>query len=95
MACAPPTLNTASMPHSSAATSTAGCASPSRVGGVHRIRSAQPAMRAGTANMTTVEGSGAEPAGTYSPTADIGRMIRSQRTPGIVSNASGCTTWAE
>src|SRR6266513_3917345 len=95
MACAPPTLTTASMPHSSAATSTAGFARPSGVGAVHRTRRAQPAMRAGTASMTTVEGRGAEPAGTYSPTADMGRMIRSQRTPGIVSNASGCMTCAE
>ncbi len=37
--------------------------------------------------MTTVEGNGAAPAGTYSPTAVIGRMTRSQRTPGCTSSA--------
>ena len=35
-------------------------------------RALQPAMRAGTASMMAVEGSGAEPAGTYSPTLSIG-----------------------
>ena len=49
---------------------------------------AQPAMRAGTASMMTVEGSGARPAGTYRPTAPIGRMSRSQRTPGCTSSDS-------
>ena len=44
-----------------------------------------PAMRAGTASMMAVEGSGADPAGTYRPTLSIGRVMRSQRTPGMVS----------
>ena len=35
--------------------------------------------------MIAVEGRGAEPAGTYRPTAPIGRIRRSQRTPGAVS----------
>src|SRR6185437_4419667 len=70
IACAPPTLNTDSMPQSLAATNTAGWARPSRVGGVQSTRRGQPAMRAGTASMTTAEGSGADPAGTYRPTAE-------------------------
>jgi hypothetical protein len=40
-----------------------------------RVR--HPAMRAGTASITTVEGSGAVPAGTYRPTAAIGQGRRS------------------
>ena len=64
MAWAPPTLNTVSMPESSAATSTAGCAVPAVEGGVHRTRLGQPAISEGTASMMTVEGSGALPAGT-------------------------------
>jgi hypothetical protein len=39
--------------------------------------------------MMAVEGSGAVPAGTYSPTRSMGRVTRSQRTPGMVSTASG------
>ena len=35
-----------------------------------------------------VEGSGADPAGTYSPTARIGTLIRSHTTPGAVSTRS-------
>ena len=53
-------------------------------------------MRAGTANITTADGSGAEPAGTYNPTVWIGRMIRSHCTPGIVSIEKGfgsCAWW--
>ena len=53
-------------------------------------------MRAGTASITTVEGSGAVPAGAYRPTAPIGRISRSQRTPGMVSTARGitrCAAW--
>jgi len=47
-------------------------------------------MRAGTASIHTVEGSGALPAGAYRPTRSIGRMSCSQRTPGAVSSATGC-----
>ena len=39
--------------------------------------------------MMAVEGSGAEPAGTYSPTARIGTLKRSHSTPGEVSTRSG------
>ena len=46
-------------------------------------------MRAGTASMMAVEGSGADPAGTYRPTLLMGRVMRSQRTPGMVSIDSG------
>src|SRR5581483_6911775 len=56
MACAPPTLNTDSIPQRRAATRTAGFALPSRRGGVQSTRRGQPAMRAGTANMITAEG---------------------------------------
>ena len=42
----------------------AGSADPSGRGGVHMTRAAQPAIRAGTASMMAVEGSGAVPAGT-------------------------------
>src|ERR1700722_19287354 len=62
IAWAPPTLKTVSIPQSWAATSTAGLAKPSRSGGVHRTRTGQPAISAGTASMMTVEGSGALPA---------------------------------
>jgi hypothetical protein len=57
-------------------------------------RSGHPAIRAGTASMMAVEGSGAEPAGTYRPTRLIGRVMRSQRTPGMVSTDSGCGSCA-
>ena len=67
---------------------------PSAAGGVHSTRSGQPASVAGTATMITVEGSGAEPAGTYSPTAGIGRNIRSQLTPGITSMLMGAPSCA-
>ena len=62
---------------------------PSGPGELAMARAAQPAMRAGTASMMAVEGSGAEPAGTYRPTLSIGRVMRSQRTPGMVSTTSG------
>ena len=70
-----------------AATSTAGSALPSRRGGVHSTISPQPASCAGIASISAVEGNGALPAGTYSPTGLIGRSTRSQRTPGAVSSA--------
>ncbi len=90
IACAPPTLKTVSTPHNCAATRTAALARPSRFGGVHSTRCGQFAIRAGTASITTADGSGAEPAGTYRPTAAIGRMIRSHFTPGMVSICMGC-----
>ena len=67
MACAPPTLKMRSMPHNAAAATTAKWASPDAAGGVHSTRTGQPAMAAGTASMTTAEGSGAEPAHIYQP----------------------------
>lgn len=48
------------------------------------------------ASMMTVEGRGALPAGTYKPTAGMGRRMRSQRTPGMTSSAMGwpnCSAW--
>src|ERR1700676_4879733 len=89
MACAPPALKTCSTPDRRAATRTAGSAPPLRAGGVHITRTGQAAMAAGTASMMAVEGSGADPAGTYSPTARIGTLIRSHTTPGEVSTRSG------
>jgi len=73
-----------------AATSTAGSALPSRRGGVHSTISGQPASWAGIASISAVDGSGALPAGTYSPTGLIGRRMRSQSTPGAVSSPYGC-----
>src|SRR6267378_1717674 len=86
---APPALNTSSIPDLRAATSTAGSAPPWRPGGVHITRTGHAAMAAGTASMMAVDGSGADPAGTYSPTARIGTLIRSHTTPGAVSTRSG------
>jgi len=94
MAWAPPTLKTRSTPHSRATVNTAGSALPSGLGGVHMIRNGQPAMRAGMASISAVDGSGAVPAGTYSPTACNGTMRRSQMTPGEVSTRKGGSTWA-
>src|SRR5882757_4787376 len=94
IACAPPTLNTRSTPALRAATNTAGSAVPLRVGAVHMIRTGQPAIAAGTANMIAVEGNGAEPAGTYSPTARTGTLMRSHTTPGAVSTRSGAAPCA-
>ena len=72
-ACAPPALNTCDTPQRLAAASTAALARPSAAGGVHSTRCGQPTSCAGIATMITVEGRGAEPAGTYRPTAGIGR----------------------
>ena len=60
-----------------------------RLGGVHMTRTGQAAMAAGTPNMMAVEGSGADPAGTYSPTARIGTLKRSHSTPAAVSMRNG------
>src|ERR1700731_2649498 len=89
IACAPPTLNTCFTPALRAATSTAASAIPLRVGAVHITRTGQPAIAAGTPSMIAVEGNGADPAGTYRPTARTGTLMRSQTTPGAVSTRSG------
>src|ERR1700722_10669247 len=96
IACAPPALNTWSMPDLRAATNTAASTVPLRAGGVHITRTGHAAMAAGTASMMAVEGSGADPAGTYRPTAWIGTLKRSHTTPGAVSTRSGavvCAAW--
>src|SRR5450432_3021794 len=96
MAWAPPALNTRSIPARRAANNTAGFALPVRLGGVHITRTGQAAMAAGTASMMAVEGNGAEPEGTYRPTARMGTLKRSQSTPGAVSTRSGagiCAAW--
>ena len=87
IACAPPSLKMRAFGAYVAATSTAGSALPSRRGGVHSTTSPQPASSAGTPSISAVDGNGALPAGTYSPTGLIGRSTRSQRTPGAVSSA--------
>src|ERR1700728_940707 len=89
MAWAPPTLNICSTPALRAATRTAGFALPARFGAVHISFTGHPASAAGTASMMAVDGRGAEPAGTYRPTARTGTLTRSQRTPGTVSMDSG------
>ncbi len=94
MACAPPTLKILSMPARRAAVRTAESALPSRFGAVQSTRSGQPASAAGTASMMAVEGNGAEPAGTYRPTARTGTWMRSQSTPGAVSTRSGAGSCA-
>ena len=58
------------------------------------MTSPQPATRAGTASISTVEKSGAWPPGTYSPTRRIGTARCMQRTPGIVSMRTSCGNWA-
>ena len=90
IACAPPSLNTRMRsPHRRAATSTAGSALPSGRGGVHSTISRQPASTAGVASISAVDGSGAEPAGTYRPTRRIGRTRRPVTTPGPASISQG------
>src|SRR5262249_21364176 len=89
MECAPPILNTVSMPHSSAATSTAGFTPPFVVGAEQSTRFGQPTSCAGTPLMITAEGSRDTPEGMERPPAGIGRTPRSQRTPGIVSSERG------
>src|ERR1700691_1120642 len=96
MAWAPPTLNICSTPDLRAATRTAGFAPPARFGGVHISLTGHCASAAGTANMMAVDGKGAEPAGTYRPTARMGTLKRSQITPGDVSTRIGgedCSAW--
>ena len=59
-------------------------------------RTGQPAMLAGTASISAVEGRGAVPAGTYSPTDSSATVMRSQTTPGAVSSRNGgsfCSSW--
>src|ERR1700756_323475 len=91
MACAPPTLKITSTPALRAATRTAGFAVPVHSGAVHISFTGQAASVAGTASIMAVEGNGADPAGTYRPTARMGTLRRSQITPGEVSRRSaGC-----
>ncbi len=58
---------------------------PSACAGEHSTMSVQPANLAGTPSISTVDGNGALPAGTYRPTRRIGRMMRPQFTPGAVA----------
>jgi hypothetical protein len=55
-ACAPPIANARSTPQTSAAASVAAGGQPSRPGGEQITTSSQPATRAGTAIITTVDG---------------------------------------
>mmetsp|Transcript_18129 Transcript_18129/g.45026 ORF Transcript_18129/g.45026 Transcript_18129/m.45026 type:complete len:268 (+) Transcript_18129:734-1537(+) len=92
-ACAPPAFRMCVTPAFFATYSTSGTMLPSLRGGVASTTVAQPAMRAGTASMSAVEGSTAEPPGTYSPTAPMGRLTRRQRTPGMVSTSTSATSF--
>ena len=74
----------------------AGCTFPSRFGGVHNTISLQPAIRAGTANINTVENKGAVPPGIYKPTFSIATAFCQQVTPGVVSTffpSKRCEAW--
>ena len=72
----------------------AGAILPSLPGGVHSTIWGHPATRAGTASISTVEKSGADPPGMYSPTRRIGTARCRQRTPGVVSTSTGRHRWA-
>ena len=67
---------------------------PSAAGGAQSMRCGQPASCAGAASIIAVEGSGAAPAGTYSPTASRGRYRCSQTTPGTGSVRESEGLWA-
>ena len=64
IACTPPALNTLFTPATRAAYRIAGWIFPSRLGGVHKMISLQPAICAGAASISTVENKGAVPPGT-------------------------------
>ena len=85
MAWIPPALNILLTPAVSAANRMAGCTFPSLSGGVQSTISLQPAIRAGTANIRTVEKRGAVPPGIYKPTFSIATAFCQQVTPGVVS----------
>ena len=72
----------------------AGCTLPFLPGGVHSTMCRQPAMRAGTTSISTVENSGELPPGIYNPTFEIATARCSQRTPGTVSTTTGCIACA-
>ena len=65
--------------------SIAGWMSPFLFGGVQSVISLQPAITAGTPSIKTVEKSGAEPPGMYSPTFSIGLLSCQHFTPFVVS----------
>jgi hypothetical protein len=71
----------------------AGWTLPSFRGGVQSTSSRQPAMRAGTASMSTEENSGAVPPGMYSPTFSMATLLRQHATPGMVSTTTGASAW--
>jgi hypothetical protein len=64
IACAPPILNTLSTPAMLAATMVTGLGEPDASAGVHNSSSGTPATLAGTADIITVDGRGADPPGT-------------------------------
>ena len=63
-----------------------GCGRPSGPGGEQTWISSTPATSAGTAFMMTLDGSGAVPAGTYSPARSTGEI----RWPYVTSSPSSC-----
>ena len=60
----------------------AGCTLPTRLGGVQRTISRQPAILAGALNIRTVENNGAVPPGIYNPTFSMGTLFCQHVTPG-------------
>ena len=92
----PPALNILLTPAVSAANRIAGCTFPSLPGGVQSTISLQPAIRAGTANIRTVEKRGAVPPGMYRPTFSMATAFCQQVTPGAVSTffpVKRCEAW--
>mmetsp|Transcript_3742 Transcript_3742/g.15167 ORF Transcript_3742/g.15167 Transcript_3742/m.15167 type:complete len:204 (+) Transcript_3742:969-1580(+) len=92
-ACAPPALRMCVTPAFFATYNTSGTTSPSFLGGVASTTFSHPAMDAGTASMSAVDGSTAVPPGTYRPTAPMGRLTRLHLTPGIVSTSTSATSF--
>src|SRR6187549_4123815 len=86
-ACAPPTAYTSSIPSSRATTSVASAGF-----GVTTETLPTPATRAGTAVITSDDGSGWRPLGTQTPTASSGSQRRSETMPGAASTevSAGC-----
>ncbi len=95
MACAPPALRILLTPHMCAAASTSGLTLPSAFTGVAIMTSCTPAILAGMAFMSTVEGYAAVPPGMYSPARRTGIMRSPRITPGRrISNPSlFCSLW--
>mmetsp|Transcript_2058 Transcript_2058/g.9325 ORF Transcript_2058/g.9325 Transcript_2058/m.9325 type:complete len:236 (-) Transcript_2058:328-1035(-) len=90
---APPAWRMCVTPAFLATYSTSGTTDPSFCGGVARTTFLHPAIMAGTASMSAVDGSTAVPPGTYRPTAPMGRLTRLHLTPGMVSTSTSATSF--